>query len=163
MIMRALILLTLLISACSTPPTSQQGNWLWQISGKIYYKSPDERGSANLFWQHGLKRDNIQLSGPLGQGATRFIITPEQSSLWQDGEEKSSARTIDQLLSDSLPWTIPVDGIRRWVSGDVISTSFNEDGWQVELSKLDSLKRPGKVVATKQNYKLTLLISQWTQ
>lgn len=161
MMLRWVFFAVITISGCSTQPMQSNIDWIWQITGKVYYKTAAERGSANFFWQHATQLDNIQLSGPLGQGASRIVITPDNASLLEGGKTVASADTIDALLANRLPWQIPLETMRNWLSTPNPAPQFSENSWQFTSSKLDSRQRPTKIVAQRDDYQLTLLISKW--
>ncbi len=159
--LRLIIIALLVMTGCSSPQINDNTSWDWQISGKIYYKTPQERGSANLLWQHAKQLDSIQLSGPLGQGATRFVFSPSNARLLKDGKVIKSADNINELLADSLPWQIPIDNLKGWLASPQQENEFVENGWQVTASQFDHLQRPKKIAARHDDYQLTLLISKW--
>lgn len=155
------ILLSIIVSACSTSP-SKNIAWDWQFSGKVYVQNGQDRDSANILWQHTDRLEIIQVSGPLGQGATRLSISPNSATLSQNGEIKAIADNADDLLAEFIDLPISIAQLRNWlVLSDSRANEFTNDGWTIQLSKFDSLSRPQKLTASNNTQKLILLISNW--
>ncbi len=160
----------LLLSACSSLPSDHRQDWQWQLTGRAVFQNPEQRDSANILWQSAPGRDNVQLSGPFGQGAVRLIADARGASLWRDGELRASDTSIEALLSRQLNWQVPVEQLRDWVRGSGANDNsskfadrqFEQDGWRVLQSKFNPDGLPRKIVIERPPYKLTLLIAKWT-
>lgn len=148
----------------------------WHIEGKIGFSAPGERGSATLVWDQDNNRFDLTLSGPFGIGTTRLSGTGELATLIHDD------RTLQAPASDLAEYTtglrVPVDTLIWWVRGLPdpnapshisfdglgLPTSLKQHDWQVDYQRYQNTQLgplPGKLVVTRDGYKLTLVINRW--
>ncbi|GAA6166198.1 lipoprotein insertase outer membrane protein LolB [Sessilibacter corallicola] len=151
----------------------------WQIRGKLGIKTESDRASSSLKWtQSELDSYQINLAGPLGQGAVKMTAKPDQFTLVSRGKTYHS-ESPRQLLLNQLGWDLPVDHFQHWVKGvpspfqrvDAIEyddngtlLSLSQDGWDLEFSRYQtygSWTLPGKLTAKIQSLSLTLIIRDW--
>ena len=163
------------LAGCSSLPSSTLPSLQWQLTGRAVFQDSQQRESASIYWQSAAQQDIIQLSGPFGQGAVRLIADNNGASLWQDGEQKIKSSSLENLLFEQLNWRVPIAEFRHWVRGDTAPGPFNpliedentrqfeQSGWRVTQSKIQSDGLPRKVVIAREPYKLTLLIAKWTK
>jgi outer membrane lipoprotein LolB len=146
----SVLILIFFLASCATPPKpiislnssahqlslEQQSHWL--IKGKLGFKSPEKKQSANFRWQQ--TQQNYQLN------MTSIIGT---SLLNMKGDEQGVTMiTDDETYNDSDPshliwrvtgWQIPVEKLQFWIKGqhqanDVVLTS--EQGWVRQLQPI---------------------------
>jgi outer membrane lipoprotein LolB len=145
----ALIFMSVL-SGCVIPPQStvnlnssthqlsleKQKNW--SMKGKLGFKSPEKKQSANVRWQQKQQRYQLNMTSIIGT-----------SLLNMRGDENGvTLITDDKTYQDSDPshliwrvtgWQIPVERLRFWIKGqhqknDQVLTS--EQGWVNQLKPL---------------------------
>ncbi|MFZ6773129.1 lipoprotein insertase outer membrane protein LolB [Undibacterium sp. SXout7W] len=91
------------------------------INGRIavnYQLNDQERNLPGSFeWEQYQDHLRISLYSPLGQ--TLALITEDKNgaTLTQEGRQPAFASDLDQLLSDTLGWPLPVAGLRHWLQG----------------------------------------------
>lgn len=117
------------LSACSstksltpqqaTMPRNLQENL--QLNGRISirYQQDQQEQSVNVDyeWQQTPTELHIGLSSFLGQTVANIHQTPIGASLEQAKQETRYAADIEQLLIDSLGWSIPIDDLKTWLQG----------------------------------------------
>jgi len=131
----ALLLFTLLVSACSSFHQRETlefggdpGAWRahrqsvepiegWVLQGKLGLRSEQESGSGTLWWQQSGRAYDIRLSGPLGRGATRIQGDPSGVTLEMAGRPSYQAESAEDLLEQQIGWRLPVEHLLWWVRG----------------------------------------------
>lgn len=107
----------------ATTASARQYQQQIQISGKIsiQYQQADKPQSlpGGFEWEQDAKGIRINLLSPLGQTMARITQTAQGAILEQDGKTPRSASDLDQLLQDTLGWSLPVAGLRDWLQGFV--------------------------------------------
>lgn len=190
----ALPLLLLLTVGCAhrTPlaPTdwdSQQSQleriYHWQVKGKLGVRIPGDNGSANLHWQQQGDEFSLDLAGPLGSRRVSIQGHPGEVSLRESGGDVRSASSAEDLILQSLGWTLPVSHLSYWVRGlpapkqRIHHREYNDSrrlslleqaGWRIHYSNYQSVSHvqgelalPGKIVAEYKEVRLTLVIRDW--
>jgi outer membrane lipoprotein LolB len=147
-----------LLSACSTPPTiskeqsskprvlQEQVQLAGRISIQYQQREQTETISAGFEWQQVAHDLHISLSSPLGQTIATIQQTPMGAILEQAKQEPRTATDIEQLLADSLGWSIPVIGLKGWLQGFDIQANgkavavpvkdyfqLQAQGWQLQF------------------------------
>jgi outer membrane lipoprotein LolB len=149
-----------LLSACSstkslTPqqaaaPRNLQENL--QLNGRIsirYQQDQQEQSvNVNYDWQQTTTELHISLSSFLGQTVANIHQTPLVASLEQAKQETRYAADIEQLLIDSLGWSIPINDLKTWLQGFDLQPNkiaiaipaqddfqLNSKGWQLRFVK----------------------------
>lgn len=151
----------------------------WTLSGKVGIRSAEENGSARLRWQQAPSHYQVQLSGPLGQGTVRISGSEGGARLEQSGEPPLEASSGEQLLYEATGWTLPLEQLTAWVRGIPADTlpiehmhfdehhllaELHQAGWQLSYSRYGLYQEaylPGRIVATREDIRLTLLIHDW--
>lgn len=163
------------------PSVAQLQNWT--IKGKVGVRSPEENGSANLNWQQQAATSyRINLSGPLGAGATVITGSPAGVSLKSGSEPPLQAPTAAQLTMQALGWPLPVDEMVYWVRGlaapgpaageqrDAAGQlqSLQQSGWRLVFSGYESrgpyvlpTRIIGETTGAAGPVKVTLVIKEW--
>jgi outer membrane lipoprotein LolB len=192
----ALVLLLLFAVGCAhrlPPETSPWQNrqaqleaiHQWQLKGKLGVRVPGDNGSANLHWQQIDESFALDLAGPLGSKRVRIEGRPGEVSLQESGGQVRRAGSAEQLLLQSLGWTLPLSHLGYWVRGlpapeiDIDNLQHNETnqpslleqaGWRIHYSNYQNFVHargqvalPGKILAeyTHEDIRLTLVIRDW--
>lgn len=151
----------------------------WELQGKLGIRSPDDTLSAYLVWFQHVKSFDINLSGPLGVGATRIKGNDQAVVVDIANEGKFYADTPEELVQRLLGWTIPVSELVYWVRAipepnSTFTTQFNEQGQLIKLEQsgwtinylryLDrqTMLLPDKITLSREELTLTLIIKDWT-
>ncbi|WMW81477.1 lipoprotein insertase outer membrane protein LolB [Undibacterium cyanobacteriorum] len=121
------------------------------LSGKIsiQYQQNEktETLSGNFDWQQLSKELTISLNSPLGQTIAIIRETPQGASLQQAKQETRYAQDVEQLLTESLGWSLPVAGLKDWLQGFDRQTNGQKlavptkdyqrlmsQGWQIDFT-----------------------------
>lgn len=114
----------------------------------IQYQQNDKQEviSGNFEWQQNQDELTITLSSPL-QTIAIIRETPQGASLQQAKQETRYAPDVEQLLHESLGWTLPVGGLRDWLQGfdrqptgqrSMVPTQdrrrLMSQGWQIDFT-----------------------------
>ena len=138
------------LSGCVTPPQStinlnssthqlslkQQNHWL--IKGKLGFKSPDKKQSANVRWQQKKQSYQLNMTSIIGtsllsmKGDENGVILISDNKTYQDSDPS-------HLIWRVTGWQIPVEKLRFWIKGqhqknDQVLTS--EQGWVNQLKPI---------------------------
>ncbi|MGS2721236.1 lipoprotein insertase outer membrane protein LolB [Paraglaciecola aestuariivivens] len=155
----------------------------WTIKGKIGFKGPSKKQSANFRWQQQSQQYQINLTSIIGSALLSLnnkngvveLITDEQTYL-----DKDPANLIWRVSG----WQIPVEPLRIWIKGqyqanDQVKMSpqgwlaqltpvcENCSGWRIEYNqykKVGELWLPHKVVLSNSltNSQLLIRINDWS-
>lgn len=131
---------SLLLAGCQTTPpgkpiTQQQAQQQRQFQEKItllgrvsiqYLENQEPQNiQLDYEWQQqvGLNTLQIGLSTSLGQTVARIKQNAMGASLEQAKQATRYASDTEQLLADSLGWTMPVKGLTAWLQGFDLNTN----------------------------------------
>ncbi len=155
----------------------------WQTNGKLGARSDADAVSANFRWHQIEDRFELYLSGAFGRSAT-IAGSPFLATLIQADQPPYHAPSPDELMERITGWPAPVSSLYYWgrglpdpslpeenlqYSSQGLLTSFIQAGWEVTLKRHKaypnhkgvSLYLPGKLVAAKDDKKITFLFRQW--
>lgn len=161
------------------PPTTALLDF-WRLEGKLAVAFNDKTHSASFQWHNRGDDYTIRLHGPLGQGNATLKRDRNGIRLTADGQQQV-ARTAEELLSMNLGWSFPVSDMSWWIKGlpspsapverheqnDLGQiTVLEQQGWQIKYLRFqqwEHLTLPYKLVASRHNVKITLLLKHWEQ
>ena len=117
---------TLLLAACaqqpprdiSAPRPAREAIVGYTIEGRIAVKRGNESRQAAIGWQHGADRDDIELTGPLGQKAARLTRDKRGATLQTSSRETVTAPDWGGLAERVLDVALPLDNIAHWITGN---------------------------------------------
>ena len=122
-------------NATSFGPRTYQDNI--QLSGKIsvrYEKDNKPQQLPGSFeWEQRGPHLRINLLSPLGQTLARITLDDNRAILEQEGQPPRYAQDLDQLLQNSLGWSLPAAGMRDWLQGFIPQAN----GQHLALHRLD--------------------------
>lgn len=184
-----IIILCLLASACTTvqkpvmsgvPQQLQAqlaGLKTWQFSGRVAFKSPQEKMSANINWQQQQQNFNLKLTTFLGIGILEMQGQPGHVQLEVD-DEHYQGHNAKQLLYDITGRILPVDLLPLWLKGqktDNTNAQYTPQGWLKQLQqpghgwsisytnyrKVQALWLPHSLLLKQHNQQIKIRINQW--
>ncbi|GGX63760.1 lipoprotein insertase outer membrane protein LolB [Saccharospirillum salsuginis] len=148
--MRVLVSLLIVatLAGCANFGPQPDGSELtehWSFTGKMAVRNTNEASSFNVEWQQMAQAFEIELSGPLGQGAAQikgqpgFVTMQRGNDVWQAG-------SLSELADQVADLQLPLDHLQYWVrakpfpgsraellraedSGQV--TTIRQSGWEV--------------------------------
>lgn len=158
------------------PPRTQSLIDSFQLTGRVAARNGQDGFSGTLDWRHQADRDELLISGPLGQGAARIVRNADSVMLEIPDQPPRFAADAETLTESALGFPLPLAGLPYWVQaqpfhsarrtytteGDVATLA--EAGWQIEyLSYRDvgARRLPGKVFMEAGDIKLKLIIDEW--
>ncbi len=190
----ACVSVSAVLSSCSTtkPLTSEQmartRNYQQSVvmNGKIniQYQQNEktETITGNFEWQQNDTELTIVLTSPLGQTIAVIRENAQGASLEQGKHEMRYAANVEQLLTESLGWSLPIAGMRDWLQGfdrnqqgqrfavptrdnqrsmsqgwQLDFTSWQEDGEQIHPKLINLYRRTEEVG----DLKIRLAILEW--
>ncbi len=174
----------LMLSACSSIPTEQEVLYSkssreqiyniaqWSFEGRLGLTGKNDSWQANINWEHEPNKEEIKLSGPLGQGATVIQLTGNLVSINRgDGKVQSSTQP-EAFINQQLGMFVPIRSLRYWIVGlpeptaafIETATGFVQSGWLVEFKQMQRVNddyMPRKISVSNEQVKLKLMIDQW--
>ena len=181
-----LALCVLLLSGCSlfqpieppSVPYSKTESLLlykleqWSLDGRLSITGRNDSWTANLDWQHSADKEQINLSGPLGQGATRIQLSQGIVTIDKGDGKPQSSKQPETFIAQQLGMDIPLQALRYWVIGlpspnqDFVETAtgFKQAGWLIDYKQMQSINGhtlPYKINVTNNQVKLKLVIDEW--
>lgn len=178
----------LLLSGCSifqSPQTTELSGSAdslthWRASGKIGFKTPEERGSANFIWTQAPNDFELRLSGPFGQGGAIIKGNPGQVTLSTGKGSQQTSKTLELLMQNNFGWSLPMESLLYWSRGlaapgtPIHSSNYddegrlselNQNGWQLRYTKYQSINNtltlPNKLIATREGLRLVIVFNHW--
>ncbi|MEY3788808.1 MAG: outer rane lipoprotein LolB [Pseudomonadota bacterium] len=174
----------LILSACSSVPTESEVLYSkssreqiyniaqWSFEGRLGLTGKNDSWQANINWEHEPNKEEIKLSGPLGQGATVIQLTGNLVSIDRgDGKVQSSTQP-EAFINQQLGMFVPIRSLRYWIVGlpeptvafIETATGFVQSGWLVEFKQMQRVNEdfmPRKISVSNEQVKLKLMIDQW--
>lgn len=185
----------LLLCACANAPpqvnldSSQHQAKLtnfshWQINGRMAFKSPQEKFSANLFWQQIDDTYQLKLSSMFG--TSLLAMQGDRHSVELEADDQHYQDTdASHLIWRITGWDIPVSHFPRWIKGQSraedqalyseqgwlsqLTPSCNAcDGWQIEYTKyqlVDTIWLPHRIELTHLvlDNQIVIRVNKWTK
>jgi outer membrane lipoprotein LolB len=171
------------VSACSVlrgpqPGVVEVGGF--SVKGKLAVRLPDDGFTSSFLWQHAPGHDEIELWGPLGQGRSRMVDDAHGVTVYTAKGEVYRARSAEAGMQRWLGFSLPLSALTHWVRGEpapeypTTSQTISAGGellvleqlsWRLEYSSYETTfgrLLPGKIVATRDDVRVTLLPAEWS-
>lgn len=149
---------TLLLAACAGPARIAGEGAAFERTGRFAVNATEsgvapEAVQGGFAWRDTGRVLRLDLTNPLGSTLARIVVEPGGAVLeYSDGSIETAANA-DALLAKVINTPLPVANLRDWLQGragpgDVQRMerdeqgrpqSFSEDGWQLRLSRYDTL------------------------
>jgi outer membrane lipoprotein LolB len=175
-----IVVLALFVAACATSPLKpaaerplRQQISHFSFDGTVAARQGDRVWNVGVSWDHQDLRDEVMISGPLGQGLARIVREDKAASLTTADRKRYAAEDADALARDVLGLPLPVTDLPRWLLGDVQATRSDDlgrplvaaaGGWVIfyreyESARADAL--PRLVELKRDDLEVLLRIDQW--
>jgi len=178
----------LMLAACTNltsgpefpmPESSLDTLQTWAFKGKLKAKRGTDAQTANISWTNAKEHYAIRLSGPFGFGSTLIEGNDDGVKIVRPGQADIVATSGQVLLKRALGIDLPIEALQSWVKGvpskhhrldalvlntEGIADSFSQLGWQIKLSNHRTYglwRLPGKLIATKDDLQLLIVMSVW--
>lgn len=149
----------------------------WQANAKVAIAIQKKTESAKMIWLQQGSQFDITFSGPFGHAGPRLTGDDHSATLLMPKEEPLKSTNTSTLLQQRLGWQLPVENARYWMLGIPSPTSDSEvtlkderllslqqDGWSInytDYTKVDDEYRPSKIIITRDDFKILLVIYKW--
>ncbi len=192
--------LFLLLNSCASNPAANHSSLLFPISnhpeqtysqykithqsiktfqaeGLVSIKTSTQADIAHFIWKQQDQKTSLEIYGPLGLGMTKIIKTPAGVILTTSNQQTYQAQDSEQLMKETLGWSVPIDGLNDWLLGipeNPINTyslnSFGflsiltEDTWEIHYLSYISIQKiplPQKITLSSPEITITLVIQNW--
>ncbi len=188
---RVFLLVTLVLAGCAShPPLTEEypirwrqhaeavRTWQsWELQGRVAVQIGEEGWHASLLWQQFPEHYLIQLSGPFGQGGIRLEGDAAQVRFVQ-GKRVAVAQDAEALMQQELGWSLPVNGLQRWVLGlpqdertavpafdaEGQLARLQEAGWELEYQRYapqGKVYLPVRLRLQSGDLKVRLVVDRW--
>ncbi len=138
-----------------TPTTHQSGHFIW-----------DTDACHQKFY--------LELSGPLGLGATTLSNETGQVVLTLSSGKTIVADSPEDLLQTTLGWSMPVSGMGYWILGEPMPKipftgdydhqhrllTLNQSGWTIQYTWNNAAPYPSRIVLLRNGIKILLARSE---
>lgn len=145
----SVIFTLLLLTGCTITPSEQftpidvsQASQAksWELQGKIAVKTADDKFSTNLYWLHQPAANDLRLTTVLGTTVLTLTTNQGMATLEVDGKTYHD-RSAQDLLTGISGWSIPLDSLPLWITGQTGSNdnivSYHPDGTIKQLISQD--------------------------
>jgi len=151
----------------------------WAINGKIAISHKNQGTNLSFDWQHQDPQHYVMdLSGALGQGASRLMVHQGVALLTLDDGSVHAGENADALVAKVLHWDIPLAALDYWVRGlpfpgAAYTVGYDEyhrvvtleqQGWRIHYSAFLSVHKfelPEKLQASNGEVTLKVIIKRW--
>ncbi|WP_339723198.1 lipoprotein insertase outer membrane protein LolB [uncultured Paraglaciecola sp.] len=139
--------LILFLVGCATPPapivslnsTTHQLSLKrldnWTIKGRLGFKGPEKKQSANFRWQQSPQQYQLNMTSIIGTSLVKMQGNDEGVTLIADDETYQDT-DANQLIWRVTGWQIPVEKLRLWVKGQHQHNDqviISDQGWVNQL------------------------------
>jgi outer membrane lipoprotein LolB len=152
----------------------------WTASGKLALRTADASESASIVWQQHDEDTHLQLSGPLGMGAT----TIDSDGHWLDIRQGDELQTLDISTPDAILLNtgldLPLGALTHWLKGlpapnaelqqfevnpqTQLLDSLQQDDWSVQFQQYGQFQGyvlPTRMQIQRGTTRAKIVISQW--
>ncbi len=179
---------TLLLAACAQQPhrhepaqaqrPAREKIQIYSLAGRVSVKRGNDARQAGILWTHDADRDDIELSGPLGQKAARLSRDAIGARLVTASHENVTAANWGGLAERVLGVALPLDNMTHWVVAHVSADEIVArdalgrpqaalaDGWQLDYREYESEAAsalPTLIEFRRNDIAVRLKIDQWDQ
>jgi len=152
----------------------------WTASGKLAVRSADAAESASLVWQQHDQDTHLQLSGPLGVGATTIYSDGRQLDIRQGNEHRTLDISTPHAIALNTGWDLPLLALTHWLKGlpsphskvqkleldpqTELLQSLRQDDWEVHYEKYEQFQEftlPTRLQIQRGATRAKVIISHW--
>lgn len=171
LVARLLSLYLLMLSACATlpppaavapAPLSAEGFFL---TGRLSLRHGESRHHVGISWRHEALRDEIFLSGPLGQGLAELTRDASGARLLTADRKVHTAADWESLAERALGVRLPLSNLPSWLAGAPAAAApvpgLEVDGWRIDVLEVAE-GRPALIELRRDDIEARLRIDGWT-
>ncbi len=152
----------------------------WTANGKMALRMANTSESASLIWQQDNQDTTLQLSGPLGMGATTILSDGERLEIHQGDEYRSIDISDPDAIVLNTGWDLPLQALAYWLKGipapnskvqqlqvdpqtDVLQSLW-QDNWEVKYQRYQQFQGftlPTRLQIQRGTTRAKIAISTW--
>jgi outer membrane lipoprotein LolB len=153
-----------LLSACaSLPPPAPAvaaAAESFALSGRLSLRQGEMRHHVGISWRHEAARDEIFVSGPLGQGLAELTRDATGARLLTADRKVVTAPDWESLAERALGARLPLSNLPRWVAAVPPVATFDADGWHIDVREVAD-GRPALIELRRDDIEAVLRIDGW--
>jgi outer membrane lipoprotein LolB len=146
--------------AASPQPTFSAGGFA--LEGRLSVRQGETRHHVGISWRHEAARDEIFLSGPLGQGVAELTRDQTGARLLTADRQLTTAADWESLAERAFGARLPLSNLPRWLAGAPLAPTFQVDGWRIDVLDVAD-GRPTLIELRRDDIEALLRIDSWTQ
>ena len=157
------VFMVLVMTGCSIQPNQTPAgvDWkersakldqleVWRADGKVALRKADHSESVTLSWTQRNNQTDLNLSGPLGMGATKISSDGKTLEINRAGISNSYDVSSPEMISKETGWDLPLQALKHWLKG-VPAPSGEIQTLKIEKGLLKTLEQFGWTI-TYQDY-----------
>jgi len=147
----------------SPPPGFSDGSFA--LEGRLSVRQGETRHHVGISWRHEAARDEIFLSGPLGQGLAELTRDATGARLLTADRQMTSAADWESLAERAFGARLPLSNLPRWLAAPVTvppEPTFSIDGWRIDVLDVAD-GRPVLIELRRDDIEARLRIDSWTR
>lgn len=106
------------------------------LEGRLSVRQGETRYYVGISWRHTEARDEILLTGPLGQGLAELTRDAAGARLVTSDRRTVVAADWESLAERAFGVRLPLSELPRWVVG--VSPAPTFDGWRIDYLEYES-------------------------
>ncbi|MDP2794212.1 MAG: outer membrane lipoprotein LolB [Sulfurisoma sp.] len=150
-------------------PTFSEGSFI--LEGRLSVRQGETRHHVGINWRHEAARDEIFLSGPLGQGLAELTRDATGARLLTADRQVIDAADWESLAERAFGARLPLSNLPRWLAavpparpaGSTLGVpTFEIDGWRIDILDVAD-GRPVLIELRRDDIEARLRIDSWTR
>jgi outer membrane lipoprotein LolB len=150
----------------------------WSLQARFAASDGNHGGSGGLEWNQTGRQYRFVLRAPITGKTVQLDGSPDGAVLTGMGDGPLAGRDAGSVLNEEFGWDVPVADLAYWVRGlrapgdpatltfgaDGLPATLDQDGWHVDYLDWYGERTPPlprKVYASRDPYKVRVLIEQW--
>lgn len=151
----------------------------WTATGRVSIRQGQQGWNAALFWDQEEASFRLRLMAPLAQGTWQIEGTADAVAMTTPQQEQLLAADVETLLKNQLGWSLPVDGVRYWLTGIPDPThgyerlrldeagrlkELEQGDWHIlvqEYQSVGAIELPRRLTIERADLSLRLAVTQW--
>ncbi len=147
----------------------------WKIRGKVALISPQEKGSAKLYWHQQDQDFHIAITSQFGTHLLTLSQKKDYAELTDDQGVTYKAKDAQTLLKHRSPWYLPITHLQTWIKGMPGNSahklnkqgrleSLVQEGWLVNFNRYNNFSNyllPEIITIHGYDSQIRLVIQEW--
>jgi outer membrane lipoprotein LolB len=181
----------LVMTGCSIQPnqTPADEDWkersaklnrllVWQAEGKAALRKAEQSESVTLSWAQRHNQTELNLSGPLGLGATKISSDGKTLKINKAGTVHRYDISSPKMMAKETGWNLPLLALQHWLKGvpapdskihtikieQGLLKSLEQLGWTITYQDYDQFGAytlPTKLQIERFNNRVRLIVRNW--